>query len=288
MSTPWPSRSLALSRRRFLGGVAATVGLWGGGASGLAWGAAPARRLSADDPDLLSPFERLHLPVLRLPVVAGNGAKVPVVVEMAHPMEPGHYITSVEVTNERDPVPSKGVFHFTPANGQVYLSFQGRMDHGISEVLVTAECSVHGRWASTRSVNIPAGGGGCADPSPPPSRARDDDIRPPAIRIPQLLKRGRIRPDEIVLVQLLTRHPNRTGLTIRGGTFVQQSEPFYLSEIELFYGEERVSRFEGSPALSDDPFISFALRARREGLLRALLTNSRGQRFEAVQPIRFA
>ena len=287
MSTPGPSRSPESSRRRFLGGVAATVGLWGGGASGLAWGAAPARRLSADDPDLLSPFERLHLPVLRLPVVASNGAKVPIVVEMTHPMEPGHYITSVQVTNDRDPVPSKGAFHFSPANGRVYVSFQARMDHGISEVLVTAECSVHGRWASTRSINIPAGGGGCADPSPPPSRASNDAIQPPAIRIPQLLKRGRIRPDEIVLVQLVTRHPNRTGLAIRDGKVVQQSEPFYLREIELFYGEDRVSRFEGTAALSDDPFISFPLRTRREGLLRAVLTDSRGQRVEAAQPIRF-
>ena len=288
MSIPGPSRSLALSRRRFLGGVAATVGLWGGSASGMAWGAAPARRLSADDPDLLSPFERLHLPVLRLPLVASNGAKVPIVVEMAHPMEADHYITSVQVSNDRDPIRSKGVFHFTPANGQAYLSFQARMDQGISEVSVTAECSVHGRWASTRSINIPSGGGGCADSAPPPRRVRDDDIRPPAIRIPQLLKGGRLRPDEIVLVQLLTRHPSRTGLAIRDGRFVQQSEPFYLREIELFYGEERVSRFEGTPALSDDPFISFPLRTRREGLLRALLTDSRGQRFEAVQPIRFA
>jgi len=288
MSSQGAPRPPQWSRRAFLGLASAAIGLLGEGVARRGWSATETRRLRADDPDLLPPFERQHLPVLRLPVVASNGAKVPIVVEMAHPMEPGHYITSVQVINDRDPVPSKGVFHFTPANGQVYLSFQARMDHGISEVLVTAECSVHGRWASTRSINIPAGGGGCADPSPPPSRARDDDIRPPAIRIPQLLKRGRLRPDEIVLVQLLTRHPNRTGLAIRDRKFVQQSEPFYLTEIELFYGEERVSRFEGTPALSDDPFISFPLRTRREGLLRALLTDSRGQRFEAVQPIRFA
>ena len=63
---------------------------------------------------------------------------------------------------------------------------------GLSEVSVTAECTAHGRWSSTRSINIPAGGGGCADPSPLPDRPRDSDIRPPALRIPQLLKRGRL------------------------------------------------------------------------------------------------
>src|SRR5436309_15092499 len=153
------------SRRAFLAlastavGLMAEGGLWRGGR------AAEARRLSADDPDLLPPFERLHLPLLRLPVVAGNGAKVPVVVEMTHPMEPDHCITSVRVINERDPVPSKGVFHLGPANGRVYLAFQARMDEGFSEVTVTAECNVHGRWWSTRSITVADGAGGCAGPS---------------------------------------------------------------------------------------------------------------------------
>jgi hypothetical protein len=69
---------------------------------------------------------------------------------------------------------------------------------------------------------------------------------------------------------------------------VQESEPFHLSEVEVFHGGERVSRFECTPALSDDVFISFPLRACREGPVRAVLTNNRGQRFEAAQDIRFA
>jgi len=39
-------------------------------------------------------------------------------------------------------------------------------------------------------------------------------------------------------------------------------------------------------ALSDNPLIAFKLRAHAEGLLRAVLTNNRGQRFEATHPIR--
>lgn len=234
------------------------------------------------------PFERLHHPVLELPLVTVNGAKVPVVVEMAHPMEPDNHITSVHVVNERDPVPSKGVFYFTPANGQVYLAFQVRIDQGISEVLVTAECNRHGRWASTRSINIPEGAGGCAGTAPPPGRTKGPDILPPQIRIPQLVKGGQIRPGEVIDVQLKIRHPSRTGLVVRDGKFVQESEPFYLKDLEVFDDGERVSRFEMTSALSDDPFITFRLRARREGPIRIVLTNSRGQRFEATHSIRFS
>ena len=39
---------------------------------------------------------------------------------------------------------------------------------------------------------------------------------------------------------------------------MQESEPLHLEELEVFYGGERVSRFELTPALSDDPFITFA------------------------------
>lgn len=281
------SRSQECSRRGFLGLASAAVGLLAEGALPRAWGATPVRSLRADDPDILPPFERLHLPRLRLPVVTENGAKVPIVVEMTHPMEPGHYIRSIRVDNDSDPVPSKGTFHLTPANGQVYLSFQARMHYGMSEVSVTAECNLHGRWSSRRSITIPEGGGGCAAVAPAPSRA-NDEIRPPAIRIPKLVEGGHIRPDEVMLVQLMIRHPNRTGLLFRDGKFVQASEPFHLREIEVLYGDERVSRFELTSALSDDPFISFRLRARREGPLRMLVTNTRGQRFEAVRQLRFS
>jgi sulfur-oxidizing protein SoxY len=282
---PVAARPLGLSRRRFLALASAVAGLGVDGGWRRAWGASGLRR-SADDPSLLSPFERLHFPVLRIPVVTTNGAKVPVVVEMEHPMEPGHYITSVQVTNERDPVPSKGVFHFTSANGQVYLAFQARVDQGVSEVSATAECNLHGRWVSTRGINIPDGAGGCAAVAPPPDRAAGPEILPPRIRIPQLVKHGRIRAGELVDIQLVIRHPTRTGLAGRNGQFVRVSDPFHLEEMEVFYGEERVSRFAMTSALSDDPFITFRLRAIREAPLRIRLLNNRGQRFEAAHLLR--
>ena len=115
------------------------VGLLGEGGGG---GPGPAlrRRWSVDDPRALSTFERLHFPLLRLPVVTANGDRVPITIEMGHPMEPDHHITRVTVVNERDPVPLKGVFELTPANGLAHLAFQaenrrgplrGRGDRGV-------------------------------------------------------------------------------------------------------------------------------------------------------------
>jgi hypothetical protein len=91
-----------------------------------------------------------------------------------------------------------------------------------------------------------------------------------------------VRADEVLEAQILMRHPNRTGLTRRDGRFVPEAEPFHLSEVDVLFESTRVSRFLLTSALSDDPLISFRLRAGQGDLLRAVLRNTRGQRFEAL------
>ena len=263
-----------LSRRGFLGLAPEAAGLF----IGEARAASPARRLLAGDPALLSPLEREHLPLVRLPEKTRNAHKVPIVVEMAHPMTPDHHVTKVEVVNETDPIPSKGTFRFTPANGAVYVGFQARMDDGDSEVTVTAVCNRHGAWATRRRISIGEDPEGCSGTAPPRARTAGDDIHPPEIRIPELVERGRIRRGELIHPQLKIRHPNRTGA----------ADSLHLKELEVWFASERVSRFELTEALSDDPFISFAVLAAHEGLLEIRLVNNRGQRFEAAQEIRFS
>jgi predicted secreted protein len=231
------------------------------------------------------PEDRRHAVALRAPVVAGDGNKVPLVVEMAHPMEPGHYIRSLEVVNARDPIPSKGVFHFTPASGQVYLAFQVRMDEGVAELTATVECSVHGRFSSRLpSITVPDGRGGCAGPLAG-AAPRSPDIRPPEIRIPALLRGERIRAGQVFAVQVGMAHPSRTGLTRRDGRFVPAGRAFHLERIEILYDGEPISRFLTTAALSDDPLLTLRMRVQHDGLLRVVATNNREQRLSAERAI---
>lgn len=277
----WATAPRRLSRRGFIAWAAAAMGLYGR----RAWAGPTARRLPAGDPARLSPFEREHLPILSLPAATSNGGKVPMVVEMAHPMTPDHYVSSVGVVNERDPVASKGVFHLTPGNGRVYLAWQARLGEGPSQVSVTAECNRHGRWSSSRTIEVARGGGGCARDTAALERTPGEDIHGPVLRIAELVERGRIRRDEIIHAQVKMRHPSRTGLAVHDGQLVRESDPFYLKEMEVYYRGERVSRFALTPALSDDPFITLALRAGGDGPLVVRLVNSRGQLFEATHEI---
>jgi predicted secreted protein len=268
----------ALTRRRFLGLAPAVVGAW----IVPAW-AAPGDG-AAGEPGAGGDAE--HGLVLRVPRVTRNGAKVPILVEMALPLTPAHHVATVRVANPGDPIPGKGTFHLTPANGLVRLGFQARMHEGSSTVVATAECSRHGALTASSPIEIPPGAGGCGGGAPELGRARGDDVAPPVIRIPELVAGRAIRPGELVHVQLKMRHPNRTGLVFRDGRFVRESAPLHLRTIELFYGRELVSRLELTPALSDDPLVTVGLLARAAGTVRAVVTNSRGQRFEATHELR--
>jgi predicted secreted protein len=250
-------------------------------AAGLLLGPRTRRAASGQPPTL----DRLHCPELRVPGATSNGGRVPVVVDVPLPMDPDHHVAALEVINPRDPVPVKGTFHFTPASGRAYVAFQARFDEGPSTAMAVAECQRHGRFTTTAPVTIAPGAGGCAGGAP--ARVGADEIRAPVIRIPRLVGEGRIPAGAIIDVQLKTKHPNRTGLVVRDGAFVRESEPFHLDAVDVFYGGQRVSRFVLTAALSDNPLITFTLRVRDEGTIRVALTNTRGQRFEATHDIRF-
>jgi sulfur-oxidizing protein SoxY len=276
MTPSVPAPSSRVARRAFL---------LAGAAAGLAW-LGPRHRdgSAAASPPRLCDQSSPHL---RLPALTENGAKVPITVEMDHPMEADHHVTVVRVVNDRDPVPAKGEFHFTRTNGQVYLAYQARLDDGYSNVRVEAECTRRQQWSSSGKLQVASGGGGCAGAAPAPDQ-RSSEIRPPVIRLPHLLWGRRLEPGHIIDVQVKLKHPVRTGLALRNGQFVPVTEPFFLTEMEVLYGSRRVSRFVMTPALADDPLITFRLRPEDEGLLRVVFRNSRGAVFEASQPIRFA
>ncbi|NCF82551.1 MAG: twin-arginine translocation signal domain-containing protein [Proteobacteria bacterium] len=148
-----------LTRRRFLryasvGGIAVPMF-----ATTVLPNVAPASvfQLPAD-PENLTDMEKLHIPKITLPPVVEDGSQAPIVVEVDHPMEPDHYIKNIQIMNFNDPVVIKGKFYFTPANGEVYLGTQIRLDGGEPRVWVVAECNKHGKWAGSKDTKVAAGG----------------------------------------------------------------------------------------------------------------------------------
>ena len=131
-------------------------------------------------------LERDHRPTIDAPTLSEDPGAVPLQVSVNHPMEPDHFIRSIEVRLDNDPVPDKGKFLFTPANGQAAVAFQMRSGSG-GLLKVTAECkgtsSPPRRSGSQGRMRRP-----CRPDSRPPRQPAD-----PSARIDQA-RRGRADP----------------------------------------------------------------------------------------------
>jgi sulfur-oxidizing protein SoxY len=218
-------------------------------------------------------LEREHAPRLEMPILAEDSSAVPVRVSVEHPMEPDHFIRSIEVTLDKDPVPWKGKFLFTPGNGRAWAAFTMRSGTG-GLVRAVAECSRHGRFTATREVRVAEGG--CATAAPV-DRSR---IGNPQLRLP-----GSLRAGQIVEVKTKVDHDSQTGLVLKGGKLVREQPEFFVKEMLVYLDAEKVSEFQMGSAISANPLVRFPLKITRSGTVRVVFVNSEGQRWEVTQPV---
>jgi len=220
-------------------------------------------------------LEREHQPTLDLPILAEDPTAVPVLVWVDHPMELDHFITSIEITLETDPVARKGTFLFTPANGRARVAFQMRSGVG-GLVKATAECSRHGRFVGTREVHVAEGGCTTA-----PDKLAKDRLGNPMLRVPGFFKVG-----EVIEVRTKVDHPSDTGLTFKDGNFVRERPEFFIKQMQVSFDGQLISDFRLTSAVSPNPLIRFPLKVTRAGALQVVFANNEGQQWEVSQLIR--
>src|SRR5262245_20873276 len=174
--------------------------------------------------------DREHRVELDVPILSEEPAAVPIRVALEHPMEPDHHIRSIEVTIDRDPVPAKGKFLFTPQNGRPWAAYQVRSGTG-GVVKAVAVCNRHGELVASREVRVVEGG--CATP---PDRTNRDRQGSPELRLPRTIKAG--EPFE-VRARLL--HGSYTGLVTKQGRHVRELPEYYVKQMTVWLDDQRVS-----------------------------------------------
>lgn len=232
-------------------------------------------------------LERDHEIRIRAPLLAHDGANVPLALSMNHPMAPDHYIARVGVYVFEDPLVTKGIFYLSPQVGAVRLALQARLNAGANRVFVTAECTRHGTWAASRPLKVSTGGCHTVGVDPKTLAEPPGSVAPPRIYAPDA-----VRPGEVFEVRIKVKHPSRTGLRLLpdGRTFERAEDALFAHTLELYYGRSRlrprlVSRVEMTSVMSDDPLFIFALRADQGGALGAVVHDNRGRRFESVRQV---
>jgi len=96
---------------------------------------------------------------LELPLIAENGAVVPVTVEVTTPMTPAAYVKSVYIVSDKNRRPMNAKFNLTPAMGQAYLATNLRLGES-TDVRAIAEMSDGTLLMARREVKVTVGGCG--------------------------------------------------------------------------------------------------------------------------------
>jgi sulfur-oxidizing protein SoxY len=245
-----------LPRRRFLLGA----GTWG------LLGSTAARGQAGPD--------REHRIRIEVPLLAEESTAVPISLSVDHPMEPDHFIRSIGATVEQDPVPDKGRIALSPASGRAWVAYQMRSGSG-GVLQATAECTRHGRFTARQEFRV--ADGGCATP---PAGGAKEAIGNPVLRLPATIRAG-----EPVEVRAKLDHNSYTGLVLRGGQYVRELPEHYVRQMAVYLDDQLVTDFRLTSAVSPNPLVRFAIRAR-PGTLRVVFVNSDGLRWEATRLLR--
>jgi len=96
---------------------------------------------------------------LELPIIAENGALVPVSVEVASPMTPQSYVKTITIVSDKNRRPMNARFNLTPAMGQAFIATNLRLGE-TTDVRAIAELSDGTLLMAKREVKVTVGGCG--------------------------------------------------------------------------------------------------------------------------------
>ena len=96
---------------------------------------------------------------LDIPLIAENGAVVPVTVEVSAPMTPQSYVKHIYVVADKNRIPIVTRVALTPASGQAYMGANIRLGE-TTDVRAIAEQSDGTLYAIKREVKVTVGGCG--------------------------------------------------------------------------------------------------------------------------------
>lgn len=210
------------------------------------------------------------------PYRAEDPALVPIQVTSKFPQTPDHYIRSITLVIDNNPVPFSASFDFTPDSGRADIATRMRFNAYtyIRAIAETNDGTLHMTKAFVKAS------GGCSAPI-------GTDIEAAMARLGKMKFRfdsdkasiGQANP-----VQLLVSHPNITGLQM--DQISRMVKPaHYVDEVKVSFNGKPVLTAKTDIAISADPNFRFYFQPTQAGELKAEIRDNLGNHYSATQAV---
>lgn len=109
------------------------------------------------------------------------------------------------------------------------------------------------------------------------------------LRLPRKVKEG-----DVVEIKAKIKHPSRTGLqlvetaTTPYDRFVRNQPAEYVRLVEVYFDDSLISTFQLNSSSSDDPLLTFKLRADKEAPIRVVVTNHLRETTEVTEELTYS
>ena len=211
--------------------------------------------------------------VLEMPARAADAAVVPLAIRIR--LSPSDAPTKkLYVVIDRNPSPVAGIFEFGEGSGSADLETRVRIEE-YTWVRVIAERADGTLLLAQRFVKA---AGGCSAPAGKSLAERLAGMGQMKWRIDPPAD-----PLAPVLVQLMIRHPNNSGLAMDQLTHLYDP-PYYVRNVRVTRGDELVFSADVDFSISENPAFRFTLRPGKGGTLRARVTDSNERIFDSSAP----
>ena len=226
------------------------------------------------------PLDGADLFSVDAPYRAHDAATVPVHIRQDSGSD--ERIARMVIVVDENPAPVVAEFEFGPGIGHLDMETRVRIDQ-YSNLRVIAETASGDSYMNGRFVKA---SGGCSAPA-----MKDMDAA--------LARAGKMRlklfdeaadtntesapSSERMQAQVMIRHPNYSGM--QRNQVTQLFIPaFFIDELEVFQGDERLFRMEGGISISEDPSFRFSYIPNGAARFRVRATDTDGNVFERSFP----
>lgn len=228
-------------------------------------------------PDVIgdvTPEDGAPLFSIEAPYRAHDAAIVPV--HITQSQTSGDRITRMTIVVDENPSPVVAAFEFGPDMGHIDLETRVRVDL-YSNIRVIAETGDGKLWMNGRFVKA---SGGCSAPALKGMEAalanagkmRLKVFEPAAVQT-TVASSGRKQ------AQVMIRHPNYSGM--QRNQVTQLFIPaFFVHELEVFQGDDRLWRMEGGISISEDPVFRFSYTPNGAETFRVRAVDTDGNVYE--------